>query len=194
MLSLKRVKNFDSKSDDVKIIYLKNERFWDFLIQNHAFWKSTRIAKCFVIFWMQFFFNFWHVEENLNSKSKVWYFFEFKNYRVVYFSIQNLTRCNFSISKSCFLNRLFWFSLKYHQSVTNIKELLAGKWQRPGLKKFFKSVWQIFVSHFVLSFWLLRSLRQLGSWWVWWLFDLPYKNLFGIQKTVSLRRFYNKRF
>ena len=38
-------------------------------------------------------------------------------------------------------------------------------------------MWHVFVSRLVLSFWLLRSLWQLGSWWVWWLNQLHYQLL-----------------
>ena len=46
-------------------------------------------------------------------------------------------------------------------------------------------------------FWLLRFLWHLGSWWVCWLnnlhYLLSYTNLFGIQKTVSLKKICFKR-
>ena len=61
---------------------------------------------------------------------------------------------------------------------------------------FVMSVWHVFGSHFVLSFCLKRSFCQLSSWWVWWLYHLPYqliyKNFFRIQKKVSLQRFFLK--
>ena len=56
-------------------------------------------------------------------------------------------------------------------------------------KKNFMSVWHVFVSQLVLSFCLLRSLWQLGSWWLWWLCHLHYQflytNLLESQKVVS---------
>ena len=56
----------------------------------------------------------------------------------------------------------------------------------------------MFVSRLVQSFWFLRFLWLLVSWWVWWLYYLHYQliytRLFGIRKLVSLQRFYFKRF
>ena len=60
-------------------------------------------------------------------------------------------------------------------------------------KNIFMRVWLVFVSELVKTFWLLRSLRHLGSCWVCWLYHLHYQliytKLFGIQKMVSLQRF-----
>ena len=51
----------------------------------------------------------------------------------------------------------------------------------------------MFVSRLVISFWLLCSLWQLGSWSVWWLYQLLYQliytNLFGIQNCLVYRVF-----
>ena len=113
-------------------------------------------------------------------------------WRVVKFLIRNLTRCKILTSKSCFLYLLFRFLLHCYQSA---REQLVGLWL--GVKRFFTSVWHVFVSQLVQSFWLLRFLWHLGSWWVCWLYhlhyQLNYKNLFGIQKIIRLQRFYFKR-
>ena len=44
------------------------------------------------------------------------------------------------------------------------REQLVGLWL--GIKRFFTSVWIVFVSQLVPSFWLLRPLWHLGSCWV----------------------------
>ena len=44
------------------------------------------------------------------------------------------------------------------------REQLVGFWL--GVKGFFTSVWHVFVSQLVQSFWLLRSLWHLGSCWL----------------------------
>ena len=63
---------------------------------------------------------------------------------------------------------------------------LVGLWL--GVKKFFKSVWRVFVSQLVQSFWLLLSLWHLDSWWVCWLYHLHYQliytNLFEFRKWL----------
>ena len=125
---------------------------------------------------------------------KIWgvVFFHLKS-DTLYFSQIKIWRVLFQF-KICFSSRLFRFSLNHYQGATNIKEQLVGQWRWLGVKKLFTSVWHVFVSCLLLSFWMLRSLWQLGSWWVRWLYSLhylmTYKNLFGLQKMVTLQRFY----
>ena len=73
----------------------------------------------------------------------------------------------------------------YYQSATNIKEQLVGKWRRLGVKRFFTSVWHVFVSRFVLTFRLLPSLWHLDSWRVWWSYHLNYQFIYTNLFTKS---------
>ena len=56
--------------------------------------------------------------------------------------------------------------------------------------------WRVFVSDLILSFFLLRSLWQLVSWWVWRLYHLQhqliYARLFGFKKMRNVQRLYIK--
>ena len=74
---------------------------------------------------------------------------------------QDLDTSGYELSdliRSCFSDPIFRLLRKYYQSVNNIKIQLAEKWQRPGVKRVFTSLWHVFVPNFVLSFWLLLLL------------------------------------
>ena len=149
-----------------------------------------------VIFWMQTYFQKGTCRKSVNSKKCI-VVFQSKIWRVVKTFYKNLTRCTFFYSKIghvltfllqiCFSDRLFRFSLINYQSSTSIKKNLVGKWRWLVVKRIFTNVWHVFVSRLVLSFWLLRSLWQWGSWWVWWLYHSHYQsiytNLFRISKN-----------
>ena len=59
---------------------------------------------------------------------------------------------------------IFDFSLQILAALLSKCSQLVGLWL--GVKRFFTTVWQVFVSQLVQSFWLLHSLWQLGSFWV----------------------------
>ena len=54
--------------------------------------------------------------------------------------------------------------MHFYQSATNTREHLFGLWFAE--KRFFTSVWHMFFSQLLQSFWLLPSLWHLGSYWV----------------------------
>ena len=112
-----------------------------------------------------------------NSKSDALYFFQFKIWRVVffYFKVRHV---------------LFFFiqNLLFKSSFEILAELLSKCYQHQRTtcwkvttawgKKIFSSVWHLFVSRLVLSSWLLPSLWQLGSGWVWWLNHLHHQLIY----------------
>ena len=182
--NLARNKTFNSKSFFLKKI-AKSEKCRCHWVK----WTKTWF------FESKHYFTIWQVEKCLfqnlkrwvffNSKSNAWYSFDTKIWTAVFFLIQNLIS-----------NCVFRFVLIYHMCYQN-QRTICWKMTTTCAKRFFISVWHVSVSHLVLFFHLLRSLWQLVSWWLRWLFHLHYqlicRNLFGDQRMVSSQRIHLER-